>query len=192
MDSALDREQWLSLLEKVAGALGPKGQPIRLCLIGSVACVFGGMAARTSRDLDVWKPSSDYDLVELRRAVEAAGLSFDPKSTLDPEKPYVQLVEPGPTQVGVFEPLLMERIGRLELYRPPIEHLIASKLVRGDARDVEDVLFLAGKYRPDPAAVRAVVETFTNPGKRQAIENLVYLRIAEADDDSSPKKERSQ
>ena len=80
-----------------------ESQPIRLCLIGSVACVFGGMAARTSRDLDVWKPASDYDLVELRRAVEAAGLSFDPKSTLDPEKPYIQLVEPGPTQVGVFK-----------------------------------------------------------------------------------------
>jgi hypothetical protein len=103
MSSALDRDQWLSVLEKIAETLGPKGQPIRLCLIGSVACVFGGMAARTSRDLDVWKPASDYDLVELKRAVEAAGLSFDPKSTLDPEKPYVQLVEPGPTQVGVFK-----------------------------------------------------------------------------------------
>jgi hypothetical protein len=175
----LDRDQWLLAIEKIATALEPSGKPIRLCLIGSVACVFGGMAARTSRDLDVWKPASDYDLIELKRAVEAAGLAFDPKSTLEPNKPYLQLVEPGPTQVGHFQPVLVERFGRLEIYRPPIEHLIASKLARGDARDVEDVLFLTGKHRPDPAAVRAVVETFANPGKRQALENLVYLKIVD-------------
>ncbi|MCX7430371.1 MAG: hypothetical protein NTY17_05125 [Planctomycetia bacterium] len=192
MAYGLDREQWLSALERVAGSLGPDGPAVRLCLIGSVACVFGGMVARTSRDLDVWKPASDYDLVELKRAVEAAGLSFDPKSTLDPEKPYVQLVEPGPTQVGVFAPVLVERFGRLEIYRPPIEHLIASKLVRGDARDVEDVLFLAGKHRPDPAAVRAVAQAFVNPGRRQALENMVYLRIADADGEQSPIQEGSQ
>jgi hypothetical protein len=75
--------------------------------------------------------------------------------------------------------VLVERFGRLEIYRPPIEHLSASKLARGDARDVEDVLFLTGKHRPDPAAVRAVVETFANPGKRQALENLVYLKIVD-------------
>ncbi|MCX7413573.1 MAG: hypothetical protein NTW36_09090 [Planctomycetia bacterium] len=181
--AGLDRDQWLSAIEKIATALGPTGRPIRLCLIGSVACVFGGMAARVSRDLDVWKPASDYDLGELKRAVEEAGLLFDPKTTLDPLKPYVQLVEPGPTQVGIFEPLLVERIGRLELYRPPIEHLIASKLVRGDARDIEDVLFLAGKHHPDPEAVRAVAETFASPAKRQVLENLVYLKIADSEND---------
>lgn len=109
-------------------------------------------------------------------------MSFDPKTTLAPEKPYVQLVEAGPVQVGTFEPVLMERLGRLELYRPPIEHLIASKLVRGDARDVEDVIFLAGKYRPDMTTVRNVMETFSNPGRRQALENLVFLEIAQSDD----------
>jgi hypothetical protein len=181
--AGLDRDQWLSVIEKIATALGPTGKPIRLCLIGSVACVFGGMAARVSRDLDVWKPASDYDLGELKRAVEEAGLLFDPKTTLDPRKPYVQLVEPGPTQVGIFEPVLVERIGRLELYRPPIEHLIASKLVRGDARDIEDVLFLAGKHHPDPESVRAVAETFASPARRQVLENLVYLTIADSEND---------
>lgn len=190
MSNSLDREQWLAILEQIALALGPSGHPVRLCLIGSVACVFGGMAARTSRDIDVWKPASGYDFFELKRAVEAAGLAFDPKTKLDPDRPYVQLVEPGPTQVGTFEPVLIERIGRLELYRPPIEHLIASKLVRGDARDIDDVLFLVGKHRPDPAAVRAVAETFASAARRQALENLVYLRIAEADKDPQGKEQQ--
>lgn len=109
-------------------------------------------------------------------------MSFDPKTRLDPDKPYIQLVEAGPTQVGDFMPVLMERLGRLELYRPPIEHLIASKLARGDARDVEDVIFLAGKYRPDLARVRSIIKSFADPGRSQAIENLVYLELAEPDD----------
>lgn len=183
MTPGLDREQWLAALEHIARHLGRSGPPIRLCLIGSVACVFGGMASRTSRDIDVWKPASDYDLLELKSAVEAAGLAFDPKTTLDPDKPYVQLVEPGPTQVGHFEPVLVERVGRLMLYRPPVENLIASKLVRGDARDVEDVIFLANKYRPSLEAVRSVVEAFQNPGRRQALKNLVYLELADGGED---------
>ncbi|MDZ4287292.1 MAG: hypothetical protein U0984_05010, partial [Prosthecobacter sp.] len=159
MSAKLNRDEWLTLLEQIAGALGSNGPPIRLCLIGSVACVFGGMSGRTSRDLDVWRPASDYDRAELRRAVEATGMLFDPKTSLEPGKPYLQIIDPGPTQVGIFEPVLLDRIGRLEIYRPPIEHLIASKLARGDARDIEDVLFLAGKHRPNSDIVRSVAET---------------------------------
>lgn len=177
MSAKLNHEEWLTLLERIAVALGRDGPPIRLCLIGSVACVFGGMAGRTSRDLDVWRPASDYDRLELRQAVESAGLLFDPKSSLEPGKPYVQIIDPGPTQVGSFEPVLMERMGRLEIYRPPIEHLIASKLVRGDARDIEDVLFLAGKHRPATETIRSVVDAFAQPARQQALENLVYLDI---------------
>jgi hypothetical protein len=79
--------------------------------------------------------------------------------------------------------MLVERVGRLMLYRPPVENLIASKLVRGDARDVEDVIFLANKYRPSPAAVRSIAETFHNPGRRQVLKNLVYLDLADSDGD---------
>jgi len=146
-------------------------------LIGSVACVFGGMAGRTSRDLDVWRPQSDYDRLELRDAIEQAGLLFDPKSSLDPDKPYLQLIDPGPTQVGNFLPVLIDRMGRLEIYRPPIEHLIASKLVRGDARDIEDVLFLAQKHRTTRDDVLSVTNTFPETARQQALENLVYLDI---------------
>jgi hypothetical protein len=146
MSAKLDREEWISHLEKVAEALPPAGPPVRLCLVGSAACLLEAMPGRASRDLDVWQPGSDFDRLELKRAVEDVGLLFDPRNTLDPDRPYVQIVTPGPSQTGDFTPVLWARMGRLHIYLPPWPNLIASKLVRGDERDVEDVLFLAAKY----------------------------------------------
>lgn len=125
----------MEVLEKLSEALGTEGPVVRLCLIGSAACLFGGMEGRTSRDLDVWKVQSSYDRVELKRAAESVGLSFDPRDVLLPNQPYLQLIEPGLVELGPFGPVFVERLGRLELYRPPIENLIVSKLVRADARD---------------------------------------------------------
>ncbi len=56
------------MLQRLADGLGSEGQPVRLCLIDSATCLFGGMDGRTSRDLDIWKPASDYDRGELARA----------------------------------------------------------------------------------------------------------------------------
>jgi len=53
-------------------------------------------------------------------------------------------------------------------------------------------MVFAGEHRPDPATVRAVAEAFVNPGRRQALENMVYLQIADADDEQSPTQEGSQ
>src|SRR5437773_1026877 len=106
----LDGEAWSLVLGEVAQALGKGGPPLRLCLIGSAACLFGGMEGRTSADLDIWKPASDYDRLELKAAAEKAGLLFDPRQTLDPGRPYLQLIEPGLTQLGTFQPVLIERI----------------------------------------------------------------------------------
>src|SRR2546426_1265008 len=131
----LDGEAWLAVLTDLCHALGNEGAPVRLCLIGSAACFFGGMDGRTSADLDIWKPASDYDRLELKTAAEKAGLLFDPKQTLEPDRPHLQLVEPGLTQLGAFEPVFIERMGRLQLYRPPVENLIAAKLIRAEPKD---------------------------------------------------------
>jgi hypothetical protein len=56
----LDGEAWNVVLADLSRALGKKGPPVRLCLIGSAACLLGGMEGRTSADLDIWKPASDY------------------------------------------------------------------------------------------------------------------------------------
>ena len=122
------------MLADLSHALGKEGSPVRLCLIGSAACLFGGMDGRTSAGLDIWKPASDYDRHELKTAAEKAGLLFDPKQSLDPDRPYLQLVEPGLTQLGVFEPVFNERLGRLQLYRPPVEKLASAKSSRSSIR----------------------------------------------------------
>ena len=72
----LDGEAWSAVLAQLAGALGKEGAPLRLCLIGSAACLFGGMDGRTSADLDIWKLASDYDRLELQSAAAEAGLLF--------------------------------------------------------------------------------------------------------------------
>lgn len=177
MSVKLGREAWISLLEKVAEALPAAGAPVRLCLVGSAACLLEAMPGRASRDLDVWQPASDFDRMELKRAVEASGLLFDPRETLEPDRPYVQIITPGPSQVGDFTPVLWARMGRLHVYLPPWPNLIASKLARGDERDVEDILFLAGKYSVTLNAVKACAETMPEPARQQVLENLIYLQI---------------
>ncbi|MBI2946632.1 MAG: hypothetical protein HYY23_03235 [Verrucomicrobia bacterium] len=175
----LDGEAWSAVLAELAQALGKEGAPLRLCLIGSAACLFGGMDGRISADLDIWKPASDYDQRELKAAAETAGLLFDPKQTLDPDRPYLQLIEPGLTQLGTFETVLIQRIGRLHLFRPPVENLIAAKLIRAEPKDLGDIRFLVSRHRPDLLRVRKVIEEFKPPARERATENLVYLDVLE-------------
>ena len=175
----LDGEAWSAVLVDLAQALSKEGSPVRLCLIGSAACLFGGMDGRTSADLDIWKPASDYDRAELKLAAEKAGLLFDPKQTLEPNRPYLQLVEPGLTQLGAFEPVLIERIGRLQIFRPPIENLIAAKLLRAEPKDLGDIRFLMSRHRPETARIRKVISEFSGATRERATENLVYLDVLE-------------
>jgi hypothetical protein len=175
----LDGDAWSAVLADLARALGKQGPPLRLCLLGSAACLFGGMDGRTSNDLDIWKPASDFDRGELARATAKAGLLFDPKQTLEPDRPYLQLVEPGLTQLGEFEAVLLERIGRLELYRPPVENLIAAKLIRAEPKDLDDIRFLVSRHRPDLKRVRRIVARFPTRARQSATENLVYLDVLE-------------
>lgn len=174
---AYDRERWMRSLESMAQALGKDGPPVQLCLIGSAACIFAGMELRVSEDLDIWQPSSDYDLAELKNAAQTAGLSINPTGILEPDQPYLQIVEPGIVQIGKFKPVHMFRMGRLSVSRPPIENIIASKLTRADAKDLEDIQFLHKHYQPDIPAVKKIISSFPNPKRKAASENLVYLEI---------------
>lgn len=164
-------------LESISIALGKDGSPVTLCLIGSAACVFAGMELRTTEDLDIWQPSSDFDLLELKRSAEAAGLIFNPTEFLEPDRAYLQIVEPGIVQVGSFEPVAMFRMGRLFITRPPAEYIIASKLTRADAKDIADINFLHKHYRAELAIVKAIVSGYPAAMRETAEENLVYLEI---------------
>jgi hypothetical protein len=67
----------------------------------------------------VGKPRSRYQFQALKKAVEEAGPLFDPKSSLEPDTPYLQLVEPGVAEIGKFEkPEVLEQFQALTLERP--------------------------------------------------------------------------
>ncbi len=172
-----DKDLWMRSLESMADALGKNGPPVHLCLIGSAACVFAGMELRTTQDLDIWQASSDFDLTELRNAAENSGLLFNPTDFINPAQPYLQLVEAGIVQVGAFEPVCMFKIGRLVISRPPIENIIASKLLRSDAKDIEDIQFLHVHFQPDFSTIKNVISSFPSKKRETANENLVYLEI---------------
>lgn len=177
MPTALNGEEWMTVLERLASALPSEGPNLRLCLIGSAACLFGGMDGRASADLDIWKPASDFDRFELKLAAEKAGLLFDPKTVLDPDTPYLQLVEPGLTQLGEFVPVFVDRLGRLHLYRPPVENLVAAKLIRAEPKDLADIAFLISRHRPNLRRIRQIVDGFDQPAREKARENLIYLEV---------------
>jgi len=42
------------------------------------------------------------------------------------------------------------------------------------------------KHSPARASVRAVIESFAEPGKAQAFENLVYLQVTDQSDSDEP------
>ena len=77
------------------------------------------------------------------------------------------------------KPVLIERIGRLHLFRPPVENLIAAKLIRAEPKDLGDIRFLVSRHRPDLRRVRKIVAHFNPPARECATENLVYLDVLE-------------
>jgi hypothetical protein len=81
--------------------------------------------------------------------------------------------------LGAFEPVFIERIGRLQLYRPPAENLIAAKLLRAEPKDLSDIRFLLSRFRPELARIRKIIAEFTGPARERATENLVYLDVLE-------------
>lgn len=174
---AYDKERWMRALEAMAMALGKDGPPVKLCLIGSAVCLLGNMPQRSSRDLDIWKPTSSYDTLELKDAAAKAGLLFNPKEFIEPDEPYLQIVEPGIVQTGTFTPVLMEKMGRLEIYRPPIENIIASKLTRAAEKDIQDILYLLQAYQPNVEEIKTIIHSFPEPAKAQGLENLVFLEV---------------
>jgi len=172
----LSRDEWLERLTLVDQSLQRQGATVQLTLVGSAAGIFAGQPGRTSIDLDVWKPNSRYQFPALKKAVEDAGLLFDPKSTLEPETPYIQLVEPGIAETGKFETTeTLEQFNALRLERPPIANLVAAKLVRAEPRDLEDIAFLLSKYHPARQDIEQAVNTMPRQAREKATGNLVYL-----------------
>ncbi len=167
----------MRVLEDIAGFLGKDGEPVELCLIGSAVCILAGMEGRTSVDLNVWSPCSNFDELELKHATSSAGLLFDPKSNLPENTAYIQIVELGLTQLGTFTGIALKRMGRLHITRPPYENLIAAKLIRGHLKDIQDIQYLMQNFTPDKAEITRIVGTLPERARIAASENLIYLEV---------------
>jgi len=174
--SSLDRAEWIEKLVAIDESLVRQGASAHLMIIGSAIGILAGQPERTSIDLDVWKPKSRYQLQALKQAVEEAGLLFDPKSTLEPDTPYLQLVEPGVAEIGKFEePEVLEQFQALTLERPPIANVVAAKLIRAEEKDLQDIAFLMQKYRPSVEDVKNAINSMPRGTRERASENVVYL-----------------
>jgi hypothetical protein len=187
MNKGFDRTAWLQALARINQSLQQQGAAARLTLVGSATGILIGQPGRTSNDLDVWRPSSHYEFATLKKAVEEAGLLFDPKSTVEPETPYVQLIDPGIVQTGKYEQAEpLEKFGALQLDRPPIANLIASKLVRAESKDLEDIAYLLANYRPERGDIEQAIQSMPAQARRRASENLVYLEVLSLPKPNSP------
>jgi hypothetical protein len=171
----LNKEQWLEKLTLIDQSLQRQGGSAQLTLVGSAAGILAGQPGRTSIDLDVWKPGSRYQYQTLKKAAEDAGLLFDPKMA-EPDRAYLQMVEPGLTQLGKFEATeCLEQFHVLRLERPPMANLVAAKLVRAESKDLEDIAYLVSVYRPSRQEIEQAVASMPREARIKAGENLVYL-----------------
>lgn len=172
----LNADQWRDKLLEIASHLK---QPTSLCLIGSMPAMLGGQPNRVSIDLDTWKKATTYGYADLRQAVEKAGLVFDPKGEMDPNQPYIQLVERGiHTEIGKFtEQEEIMREGQLVVNRVPWENIVASKLTMMRPKDIEDVTFIVNTYGVTKDQVVEVLKSFPRDLRDSATENLIYFEV---------------
>jgi hypothetical protein len=172
----LNADEWAEKLRDIAGHLK---HPASLCLIGAAPGMFSAQP-RSSMDLDVWDEGSTFFHSDLKQAVEKAGLLFDPKSELAPEIPYIQIVQPGIVHLGDYkETQTLLREPGMTVVCPPIENIIASKLLRAGPKDIEDIIYLRRRFSVSRERVEKIIETFPAGVIREtARENIVYLEIA--------------
>lgn len=173
----LSGPEWLQKLHEISSNLHDVTE---LCLMGSATNVFEGQEARMTIDLDVWRRRSKFNPADLQAAVEKAGLLYNPTDYIEPDRPYLQIVEPGVAHCGEFTAAeqLLPGEGKLKLTRPPIANLIAAKLCRASARDIEDIGFLVRKF-PDVTRsdVERALRTFPPQLRANARENLVFFSL---------------
>jgi hypothetical protein len=153
-------------------------KPARLVLIGSCVGMWYGQPGRFTEDIDVWSPRSEVDLADIKQACEKAGVTFNPTEFDKPEGLYLQMVTPGIVHVGRYRnDVAMYTTGNLTVVHPPAQHIVASKLVRGTASDLEDAIFLMSRCALTMESVGAAIATLPAASRQAAEENLVLLEI---------------
>ena len=179
----IDEKELKALLERIDGGLDTEKT---ICLIGSGATMLLGQPARGTGGIDIWAEASKITAPAFRVAIEGAGLQYDPKAEF-PSLPYVQIIHPGIVQVPGFDPLrrrwfkrpeqIVWRGGKLTVTCPPGEALIASKLMRGSDRDLEDCLWIIASQRLSAAAIIKAIKMLPPQARAEADANFEILNL---------------
>jgi uncharacterized nucleotidyltransferase DUF6036 len=173
---ALDRAKLEGVLKDLGSRLY---QPTTLCIFGSAPAILLGQPARQTQDVDVWHPQSSYDAGDLARACEEIGVLYDPRSELNPDAVYVQIVRPGVVALpSSFETEAIGQYGRLKVVMPTPVALSAAKLVRATENDVNDIVWWVMQRSITLKQLEASIEQLPEHNHREtARENLIFVRL---------------
>ena len=154
--------------------------------VSSGATILLGQTTRQTDDIDVWAIACRITLSDLRRAVELSGLGFDPKEEFPPI-PYVQVVHPGIVQVPGWDGVTRAWLGeperevwrgeKLTVTVPPPRVIVASKLLRGNDRDLEDCLWLMAAHAVAAQDVANAIKALPRAMRDTATDNLGMLGL---------------
>jgi hypothetical protein len=170
-------------LVRIFDELGQKlAAPAMICIIGSTPGIMLGQPGRQSQDIDVWRPNSQYDETQFRRACQELGLLYDPRRELDPDAIYIQIIRPGLVNLPKdFRVEVLGEYGALKVAMPEPALLSATKLVRGDPRDIEDVTWWIKERALSLADIRAAIGMLPDSSQREiAGENVVLVELVTA------------
>ncbi len=180
---SLDAHSLKQLLTDIDARLTSPGT---ICVIGSAATILMGQPSRQTDDIDVWKDGSQIAFDALQAASEAAGVTFDPKDAF-PRVPYIQIVQSGIVQVPGFNPDARTWLGAAErtvwkgrmltVTAPPAGSIIASKLLRASARDLEDCIWLMVSHAVAAADIKRAIGALPNTVRADARDNFVLLTV---------------
>lgn len=183
----LDREKIDQVLSQIGHHLK---KPSKLVIVGSTASMLSGQDDRRTPDIDIWFPMSDFDPLDLKQAVEAAGMRYDPHGEIDTGEIYIQILRPGITMYPAeFETHPLGSYGNLSVSMPPPALMVATKLARAFDSDLEDVAWWMENShitRDDIEQAIALIPQAHN--REEALANLVFIDLGEEDydDDYSP------
>lgn len=169
-----------SVLEELFSDFGAKlSAPTTFCIVGSTASILLGQPDRQTPDIDIWEPQSDFDLTELKKACEAAGILFDPRGEIEPGKIYLQILRPGITMFPRNFPVeKLARFGNLTLVMPPAEMIVATKLARAEEKDLEDISWWMRERGLTAKQIEAAIDLIPQSENREAARNnLIFVEL---------------
>jgi hypothetical protein len=156
-----------------------------LCIIGSSAAILMGQQERRTEYVDVWRQASAFDLDVFVKAVEGAGLLWEPKDEF-PKGEFLQLVNPGVVQVPGWDPLTRMWFGKkqdplwkgklLTVTSPPPESIMASKLLKFNERDLQDCIWMLENLNVSDDDVATALRWLPPDRMSHAEENWLYLK----------------